>query len=106
MDELFTLSVETDMSTHATPLARIIAGLREQQSRVIANWAVRISTLPVFRATPELALGDLQSGVPALLDAALAAIEVSNSDLDDLPLEQARTIAATHGRQRFADGFE
>ncbi len=105
MNDQFDMLRETELAPRVTPVARIIAGLREQQTRVIANWAVRVSTLPVFRASPGLGLDDIQRDIPALLDAALAAVEVGDHAVDDLPLEQASTLAARHAAARHAHGF-
>jgi hypothetical protein len=104
MSENFAPLVETETPA-LPPVARILAGLREQQARILANWAVRVSTLPVFRAAPSLGLDELQRDMPELLDAALAAVEVSERDVDDRPLERARAVAAVHGLDRRRGGF-
>src|SRR5262245_33969470 len=88
-----------------TPLARVTLELHEQSSRILANWALRVSTLPAFRATPDLNLAQLQNDMPALLDAVLAAVATPDPALD--PETQARVaeLATGHGRTRAADGF-
>lgn len=81
-------------------VARMAAALRAQESRIVANWAVRVSTLPTFRANPDIALDDLQRHIPELLNAALTALATSDPDVDPEPIERATAIAAAHGATR------
>ena len=82
-----------------------LAGLiREDSGRILANWSMRVGTLPVFRALPELALGELQQDMPQLLDAILKAVSVSPYELDPAPMEDAAQKADAHGVKR-ALGF-
>jgi hypothetical protein len=78
-----------------------LAGLiRDDSARILANWAMRVSTLPTFRAIPELALDDLQQDMPDLLNAILAAVNVSPYELDQAPIEAAAIKADAHGSKR------
>jgi hypothetical protein len=78
-----------------------LAGLvRDDSARILANWSMRIATLPVFRALPELALDELQEDMPALLDAVLEAVSVSPYELDPMPMEEAEAKADAHGAKR------
>jgi hypothetical protein len=63
---------------------------------------MRIATLPVFRALPELALDELQEDMPALLDAVLEAVSFSPYELDPAPMEEAEAKADAHGAKRAA----
>jgi hypothetical protein len=87
------------------PAARVSQEIQEQSSRILANWSLRVSTIPEFRATPDINLAQLQEGMPELLDAAIAAIAASDPTLD--PAIQARTddLATAHGQRRATDGF-
>ena len=85
----------------ATVTAIRLAGLiREDSVRILANWSMRIATLPVFRALPELALGELQEDMPELLDALLQAVSVSPYELDPAPMERVAQEADAHGVKR------
>lgn len=78
-----------------------LAGLiRDDSARILANWSMRIATLPVFRALPDLALDELQQDMPELLDAILMAVSVSPYELDEAPIEDAARKAAAHGAKR------
>src|SRR5215204_6385664 len=66
--------------------ARAAGLLRSQASRIVANWVLRAANLPAFRATPNLALDNLQDAIPALLDASLSAITYSDPTMDPEPL--------------------
>jgi hypothetical protein len=88
----------------STP-GRIAALLRGQSSRIVANWVLRAANLPAFRATPNLALDQLEQGIPALLDAALTAIASSDPTMDPEPLARALDLAEDHGRTRADEGF-
>jgi hypothetical protein len=88
-----------------TPLARVTLELQEQASRILANWALRVSTFPVFRATPDINLAQLQDGMPELLDAVLAAIASQEPALDPDAQYRIAELASAHGRKRATDGF-
>ncbi len=79
--------------------------LRTQAARIVANWALRVATLPAFRAMPELALDDVQRHIPDVLDMALTAIATSDPTMDPGPLERATDLARSHGRARLLDDF-
>ncbi len=85
--------------------ARAAGLLRSQASRIVANWVLRAANLPAFRATPNLALDNLQDAIPALLDASLSAITYSDPTMDPEPLGDALKLAETHGRKRADEGF-
>jgi hypothetical protein len=88
-----------------TPEARVAHALREQSSRILANWAVRVSTFPTFRATPDINLAQLQEGLPELLDALLAALATPDPALDPILQSRIADLAAEQGRKRATDGF-
>jgi hypothetical protein len=85
--------------------ARAVGLLRAQSSRIVANWVLRAANLPAFRATPNLALDNLQDAVPSLLDAALSAIAYADPTMDPEPLGDALELAEAHGRKRADEGF-
>lgn len=79
---------------------RLAGMIRDDSARILANWSMRIATLPIFRALPELALDDLQQDMPELLEAILKAVSVSPYELDPAPIEDAAQKAAAHGTRR------
>ena len=79
---------------------RLAEAVQDDATRVLANWSMRIATLPVFRAVPELALDELQQDMPQLFDAILGAVRVSPYELDPAPREAAAAMAAAHGAKR------
>ena len=79
---------------------RLAHALRDEGVRILANWSMRVATLPVFRALPELALDELQEDMPQLFDAILRAVSVSQYELDPAPLDEASLAAGAHGRKR------
>ena len=88
-----------------SPAARAAAMLRDQASRIAANWVLRVANLPTFRALPELTLNQLQDTIPEILDAALVAIVTSDPSVDPEPLQRALDLAAEHGSKRANEGF-
>lgn len=92
-----------DEPKRAVPL--LVGSLRGQSSRIVRNWALRVATLPAFRAMPNIALEDVQRRIPQILDGALAAIGTSDPTMDPEPLERAAELAAAHGRARLAEDF-
>lgn len=88
-----------------SPAARAAAMLRDQASRIAANWVLRVANLPAFRALPDLTLSQLQDTIPEILDAALVAIATSDPSVDPEPLQRALDLAAEHGRKRADEGF-
>jgi hypothetical protein len=106
-----------DVSYEATPDAvwgtftgterpRMITHLTDQKSRILANWAVSVATLPAFRAMPDLPLGHIQRNMPVVLDGAIDAIATSSGTSDPAVLERAVELAAGHGRSRLNDQFD
>lgn len=87
----------------AVPL--LVGSLRDQSNRIVRNWALRVATLPAFRAMPNLALEDVQRRIPQILNGALVAIGTSDPTMDPEPLERAAELAAAHGRARLAEDF-
>src|SRR3954447_13592479 len=87
------------------PAARVSQEIREQSSRILANWSLRVTTIPEFRATPDVNLAQLQEGIPELLDAAIASIAASDPALDPAMQERADDLATTHGQRRAHDGY-
>ena len=92
-----------DISTTVTPI-RLAGLIRDDSVRILANWSLKIATLPIFRALPDLALGELQEDMPDLLDAVLKAVSVSPHELDPAPMEVVAQQADAHGVKR-ADTF-
>ncbi|MCC6790995.1 MAG: RsbRD N-terminal domain-containing protein [Thermomicrobiales bacterium] len=84
---------------------RVVAEVRRQKSRIIANWALRVANLPAFRAMPNLALDEVQRHIPLVLDGALTAIATSDQTMDPEPLARASDLASAHGRARLQDEF-
>lgn len=80
--------------------ARLANSLRDESVRILANWSMRVATLPVFRALPEIALDELQQDVPQLLGAILRAVSVAQYELDPAPMDEASATAAAHGLER------
>lgn len=88
-----------DISSAVTTIK--LAGLiRDDSARILANWSMRVATLPVVRALPDLALDKLQEDMPELLDAILQAVSVSPYELDQAPIDDAAQKAAGHGFKR------
>jgi hypothetical protein len=86
----------------AVTTIRLAGRIRGDSARILANWSMRVAVLPVFRALPELALGDLQEDMPELLDAILQAVSVSPYELDPTPIDDATQKASAHGAKRAA----
>lgn len=86
-------------------LPSIIAQIQDQKNRIVANWALRVASMPAFRAMPSLPLDEVQRHIPQVLDGALTAIATSDPTLDPLPLARATELAAAHGRARLLDDF-
>lgn len=79
---------------------RLAALVRDDSSRILANWSMRISTLPAFRAIPELALTELQEDLPELLEAIMDVINRSAYEFGPEPMEAVVGKAAAHGAIR------
>jgi hypothetical protein len=88
-----------DISETVTAI-RLAGLIREDSVRILANWSLKIATLPIFRALPELALGELQEDMPDLLDALLKAVSISPHELDPAPMEEVGSRADAHGAKR------
>jgi len=101
-----TTQLEDDLTAATpTPEARVTHALQEQSSRILANWALRVSTFPTFRATPDINLAQLQEGLPELLDALLGAIATPDPALDPILQSRIADLAETQGRKWATDGF-
>lgn len=87
---------------------RIAAVLRDNERRIVLNWATRIGALPEFRARAELELSALLGGVPRVVDELLRLLgrdptpEVPPLDLD---IGAAGDHAAAHARARVGLGL-
>jgi hypothetical protein len=90
-----------DIPASASAL-RLVGAIRDDTVRILANWAMRVSTLPAFRAIPELALDELQQDIPELLEAILDAVGLSPYELDPIPIEEVTQRAEAHGARRAA----
>jgi hypothetical protein len=113
MDELNMLAVSDDyfvgdtivVEPAGSPVPLVTFRLRDQKSRIIANWTVRVATLPAFRAMPNIAREDVERRIPDVLESALIAISTSDPTMDPGPLERAIELSAAHGRDRLLDDF-
>jgi hypothetical protein len=100
------ISIETILGETDRPsLVRVVEELRRNQARIVTNWAVHVSTLPVFRASPTIPLGELECQIPELLSAALIVMTIDDIGVDTEPLERAQQLAAEHGRARCRNGI-
>jgi hypothetical protein len=99
------LSEEDLIAATPGPAARVSLELPEQASRMLANWSLRVSTIPEFRATPDINLAQLQEGMPELLDAVIVAISASDPALDPEIQTRAAELATAHGQRRATAGF-
>lgn len=88
-----------------TTIAHIAFRLRIQRPRIIANWALRVATLPAFRAMPDLALDEVERNIPDVLESVLITISTSDPTMDPGPLQRATALADAHGRNRYLDDF-
>jgi hypothetical protein len=88
-----------------TTVAHIAFRLHEQRGRILANWTLRVATLPAFRAMPDLAREEVDGIVPDVLLSALTAISSSYPTVDPRSLDRANDLAKDHGRSRYLDGF-
>lgn len=104
-DEESPLSEEELIAATPQPSARVSQGMRDQSGRILANWSMRVTTIPEFRATPDINLAQLQEGMPELLEAALAAIAASDPAIDSAVQTRADELATAHGRRRASEGF-
>jgi hypothetical protein len=86
--------------------AAIVPRLKEQSSRILANWVVRTANLPEFRATPGIELRRLEDRVPAVLDAVFTALASSGRSVDPVLIGEATRLAREHGQARAAEQFE
>jgi hypothetical protein len=103
VDYFMTEPIAIDSLAPAVP--QIAFRLRDQKQRIIANWALRVATLPAFRAMPELPLEVVERHIPELLESALIAIATSDPTMDPAPLERAVELSRAHGRDRLLDDF-
>jgi hypothetical protein len=92
-------------AAQSSPVGHLVAYLQAESARIIANWVLRVANLPAFRAVPELALAELQDGVPDLVAAALDALLTPDPDVDLEPLARVTELARRHGRTRATEGF-
>ena len=82
-----------------------LAGLvRDDSSRILANWSMRVATVPSFRAIPELALTELQEDMPELLASIMIAVNRYPYEFSTEPMEDVAQKAAAHGEIR-AENF-
>jgi len=81
-------------------LVSVASALRDASPRILDNWAIRVSTMPLFRAIPDLTLADIRQRMPDVLDAALLAVTSSSFAVDLMPLDDAIARGEDHGRSR------
>lgn len=93
---------ERGRGDHSSDLVLVAAALRDASPRILDNWAIRVSTMPLFRAIPDLTLADLRQEMPAVLEAALLAVTSSSFAVDLAPLADAVARGEQHGRARRA----
>lgn len=82
---------------------RITAELRAAAGRIFANWVVRVTNLPHYRAQPDVRLSDLKTGMPELVIAAIDALTAHDPTLRAEP-NAAAAAAVTLSRSRAAHG--
>jgi hypothetical protein len=99
-DDASPAGARTRGQTPGAEPAAVVARLREQSSRILANWVVRTANLPAFRATPRIELNRLQDRIPTLLNAIFVALASSGASVDPLLLGEATQLANEHGRVR------
>lgn len=93
-------TLERSREERSAELMTVASGLRDASSRILDNWAIRVSTMPLFRAIPDLTLTELKQRMPEVLDAALLAVTSSSFAVDLMPLEDAVARGEEHGRSR------
>ena len=91
-----------DRDERSAELVSVASALRDASPRILDNWAIRVSTMPLFRAIPDLTLADLRQRMPEVLDAALLAVTSSAFAVDLMPLDDAIARGEEHGRSRSA----
>jgi len=91
---------ERDRDERSAELVSVASALRDASPRILDNWAIRVSTMPLFRAIPHLTLADLRQRMPEVLDAALLAVTSSAFAVDLMPLDDAIARGEEHGRAR------
>jgi len=84
---------------------RITAELRATAGRIFANWVVRVTNLPHYRARPDVRLSDLKIGMPELVIAAIDALTAHDPMLRAEPNAAAAEAAVTLARGRAAHAF-
>lgn len=105
MDTSTNSGAEAMFESGVQAIPRLVYRVRDQRARIVANWTLRVATLPAFRATPNLGLRDVERRIPEVLEGALISIATSDSTLDPAPLERATVLAAAHGESRLQDAF-
>ena len=93
-------TLERSRDERSAELVSVASALRDASSRILDNWAIRVSTMPLFRAIPDLTLADLRQRMPDVLDAALLAVTSSSFAVDLMPLDDAIARGEEHGRSR------
>ena len=93
-------SAERSREERSAELVSVASALRDASPRILDNWAIRVSTMPLFRAIPDLTLADLRQRMPEVLDAALLAVTSSAFAVDLMPLDDAIARGEEHGRSR------
>ncbi len=93
-------TMERSRDERSAELVSVASALRDASPRILDNWAIRVSTMPLFRAIPDLTLADLRQRMPDVLDAALLAVTSSSFAVDLMPLEDAVARGEEHGRSR------
>lgn len=79
--------------------------LRLAAGRIFANWVVRVTNLPHFRARPDLRLTDVKPGMPELVIAAIDALAAHDPVLQPEPTAAATAAAVSLSRARAAHAF-
>ncbi len=93
-------TLERSREERSAELTSVASALRDASPRILDNWAIRVSTMPLFRAIPDLTLADLRQRMPDVLDAALLAVTSSSFAVDLMPLGDAVARGEEHGRAR------
>ncbi|MGI8644101.1 MAG: RsbRD N-terminal domain-containing protein [Thermomicrobiales bacterium] len=96
---------ETPLHDQTTTSSGIVALVKDDSNRVVANWVIHVANTPAFRAWPSLGLAELQDSVPELIEAILATIRVAGPGRTDDSIANTVDVATNHGRKRGQAGF-
>jgi len=96
---------QADERHRTSPARQVNAELRGDAGRIFANWVVRVTNLPQFRARPDLGLAEVKRGMPELVVAAIDALAMPDPVLAPDPNGAAAAAAVALARSRATHGF-